>query len=40
MDYFPRLGPSLNRAAGASTTMQKVIELREVKTDAAPRQCS
>jgi short-subunit dehydrogenase len=35
MDYFPALGPALNRAAGASTTLQKVIELREAKRDAA-----
>jgi short-subunit dehydrogenase len=34
MDYFPALGPALNRAAGASTTLQKVIELREAKRDA------
>lgn len=31
MDYFPRLGPALNRAAGATTTMQKIIELRDAK---------
>jgi short-subunit dehydrogenase len=35
MDYFPALGPALNRAAGASTTMQKIIELREQKSGAA-----
>ena len=35
MDYFPALGPAVNRAAGADTTMQKVIELREAKADAA-----
>lgn len=35
MDYFPALGPALNRAAGASTTMQKIIELREQKTGTA-----
>jgi short-subunit dehydrogenase len=35
MDYFPALGPALNRAAGATTTMQKIIEQREVKSDAA-----
>jgi haloalkane dehalogenase len=35
MDYFPALGPALNRAAGATTTMQKIIEQREAKTDAA-----
>src|SRR5499425_2987798 len=27
MDYFPALGPALNRAVGATTTMQKIIEL-------------
>ena len=32
MDYFPALGPAVNRAAGADTTMQKIIELREPKT--------
>jgi short-subunit dehydrogenase len=35
MDYFPALGPAVNRAAGADTSMQKVIELREAKADAA-----
>jgi short-subunit dehydrogenase len=35
MDYFPGLGPALNRAAGATTTMQKIIEQREAKADAA-----
>lgn len=35
MDYFPALGPALNRTAGASTTMQKIIELREQKSGAA-----
>ena len=35
MDYFPALGPAVKRAAGADTTMQKVIELREAKADAA-----
>jgi short-subunit dehydrogenase len=34
MDYFPALGPALNRAAGATTTMQKIIEQREAKSDA------
>jgi short-subunit dehydrogenase len=29
MDYFPGLGPALNRAAGASGTMQKIIESRD-----------
>ena len=29
MDYFPALGPTVNRAAGATTTMQKIIEQRE-----------
>ena len=35
MDYFPRLGPALNRAAGATTTMQKIIESREAPIRAA-----
>ena len=35
MDYFPALGPALNRAAGATTSMQKIIEQREAKADAA-----
>ena len=35
MDYFPGLGPALNRAAGATTTMQKIIEQREAESDAA-----
>ena len=29
MDYFPGLGPAVNRAAGATTTMQKIVELRD-----------
>ena len=29
MDYFPGLGPAMNRAAGANASMQKIIELRE-----------
>jgi short-subunit dehydrogenase len=33
MDYFPGLGPAVNRAAGAGTTMEKIIELRDAKTD-------
>jgi short-subunit dehydrogenase len=28
LDFFPALGPALNRVTGASTTMQKIIELR------------
>jgi short-subunit dehydrogenase len=35
MDYFPGLGPKVNRAAGATTTMQKIIKQREAKADAA-----
>jgi short-subunit dehydrogenase len=34
MDYFPGLGPALNRAAGATSSVQKVIEQREAKADA------
>jgi short-subunit dehydrogenase len=35
IDYFPALGPALNRAAGATATMRKIIEQREAKSDAA-----
>src|SRR5512142_995864 len=35
LDYFPALGPALNRATGATTTMQKIIEQREANPDAA-----
>jgi short-subunit dehydrogenase len=35
LDYFPALGPALNRAAGATTTMQKIIQRRETRTDSA-----
>jgi len=35
MDYFPALGPALNRAVGATTTMQKIIKLREAEKDPA-----
>lgn len=35
MDYFPGIGPALNRAAGANASMQKIIELREAKLQAA-----
>jgi short-subunit dehydrogenase len=35
LDYFPALGPALNRAAGTTTTMQKIIEMREARTDPA-----
>jgi short-subunit dehydrogenase len=35
MDYFPGLGPAMNRAAGANATMQKIMELRDAKADAA-----
>jgi short-subunit dehydrogenase len=30
MDYFPGLGPAVNRKAGTSATMQKIIEQRAV----------
>jgi short-subunit dehydrogenase len=29
MDYFPEVGPAMNRAAGATATMRKIIEQRE-----------
>jgi hypothetical protein len=32
---FPGLGPAMNRAAGATTSMQKIIELREATADTA-----
>jgi hypothetical protein len=35
MDYFPGLGPAMNRAAGAATTMQTIIDAREAKPDIA-----
>jgi len=31
MDYFPGLGPAVNRAAGTGTTMQKIIEERDAR---------
>jgi short-subunit dehydrogenase len=37
MDYFPRLGPAMNRAAGANASMQKIIELREAKAGSLTR---
>jgi len=33
IDYFPGLGPAMNRAAGATASMQKIIELREAQAD-------
>ena len=35
MDFFPALGPALNRAAGVTTTMRKIIEQREANEGAA-----
>src|SRR5207245_11769972 len=35
MEYFPGLGPAVNRATGANTTMQKIIEVREAKAGTA-----
>jgi short-subunit dehydrogenase len=35
MDYFPALGTVMNRAAGATSTMQKIIEQREAASDAS-----
>jgi len=37
MDYFPALGPTVNRAAGATTTMQKIIEQREANEATSER---
>jgi len=28
LDYFPALGPALNRATGSTSTMQKIIQMR------------
>src|SRR5215472_13561272 len=38
MDYFPALGPAMNRAAGATSTMQKIIELRDEESTPAAGQ--
>jgi len=38
MDYFPALGPAMNRAAGATSTMQKIIELRDEESTTAAGQ--
>jgi short-subunit dehydrogenase len=35
MDYFPGLGPAVNRAAGTGTTMQKIIEMRDAREGAS-----
>jgi short-subunit dehydrogenase len=35
MDYFPAMGPAMNRAAGATVTMQKIIEQREAASRVA-----
>jgi hypothetical protein len=35
LDYFPRLGPAINRAGGATTTMQKIMEQRQAGGGAA-----
>lgn len=37
MDYFPALGPEMNRAAGTRATMRKIIEQRDSDTGAAVR---
>jgi hypothetical protein len=29
LDYFPGLGPALNRATGANASMQKIVQSRE-----------
>ena len=36
LDYFPGLGPAINRATGTTTTMQKIIEHQQATADAAP----
>ncbi len=35
MDYFPGLGPAVNRAAGAGATMRTIMESREQNEAAA-----
>jgi short-subunit dehydrogenase len=35
MDYFPGLGPAVNRAGGARAAMQKIIELRDGEAGAS-----
>ena len=35
LDYFPGLGPAINRAAGTTTTMQEIIEHQPATADAA-----
>ncbi|HEY7432989.1 MAG TPA: SDR family NAD(P)-dependent oxidoreductase [Streptosporangiaceae bacterium] len=35
LDYFPRLGPAINRAAGTTATMQKVIQHGQATAGAA-----
>jgi short-subunit dehydrogenase len=37
MDYFPGLGPSMNRAVGANTSMRQIMAAREEKADAEAR---
>src|SRR5262249_31713273 len=34
MDYFPWLGPAMNRAAGADASIKKIMELQQAKTRA------
>jgi short-subunit dehydrogenase len=34
-DYFPGLGPAMNRAAGTRATMQKIVEQRNAEAGAA-----
>lgn len=35
MDYFPGLGPTINRISGSTATMQKVLALREAQRHVA-----
>jgi len=37
MDYFPALGPAMNRAVGTRATIRKIIEQRDSDTGAAVR---
>ncbi|HKR72223.1 MAG TPA: SDR family NAD(P)-dependent oxidoreductase [Streptosporangiaceae bacterium] len=36
MDYFPGLGPAVNRAAGATKTMQEIVEMRDANAAMTP----
>jgi hypothetical protein len=35
LDYFPALGPAINRAVGATTAMRKIVDKRHERANAA-----